>query len=47
LQPETQWWFVNAHKPTWIKRNKKEVMPTVQHAPDSRRIVEVAEAILA
>src|SRR6266700_3466610 len=46
LQPETEWWLVNAHKPTRIKRNKEEVMPAVQHAPDGRCVVEIAKAVL-
>src|SRR5260370_18598590 len=47
LQPETQGRFVNAHKTAWVERDKKEVMPAIEHAPNRRGIIKVAEAVLS
>src|SRR5437867_3415643 len=47
LQPEAQRRLVNAYKTTWIKGDKEEVMPTVEHAPDRSGIIKVAEAVLS
>ena len=46
LQPEAHWGLVDRDEATWIIGDKKEILPTIQHASDGGRIIG-PEAVLA
>ncbi len=46
LQPKAQGRLVNRDEATWVKGNKKEIMPVIQHTSNRRGIIKIGEAVL-